>query len=464
MLKPIYFIPALILPEKSDRKSQNGPNTPNISDSIVVNIMLRYLVPQEAVRLLLTCWRFSRLDSEEYWNTLCKWQSPLNWDSDPFCHQIRQIQDQPQNQSQRKLAYHRLCGLRVQKSQEPWKLKTVIDLPSILRPLAETHINCHILYNGTLVVGLKDSIEILSCAGIKIATIPHPKYYDSIPIPGEGRGFVTRAWNDHRAYIWSATGQQIAVLEHHAIVIALLVFSNGEILTQSNNAKIHRWTPDGKLVVTYHFDVPITDFRVFKGQEILVTMTSDGPIVIWSREGEQIATLDHPHCTDMDIFKDGRIVTISADKQVKIWSPDYTFLSTFTHPSTSIGAMYVKILRNENIVTVRRYEEYLCLWSPTGELIATLNHPDWISPPILTLSNGFATNCFDDKMRIWSMTGHLIATLGGRGSRVKAILGKIDGEIITYDWNKRRIHVWTADVERLLRARGIWDQVACVVS
>lgn len=429
----------------------------DLSNSIALSIMTHYLVPKEAIRLLWTCRHFNCLNSAGLWQSLCKWQSPLSWDRDPFHHQIRQIQEQ----LQRKLAYHQLYNLRIYKSPEPWKLKTVIDLKSILRLSSNRSIiyGC-LLYNGNIFVGLENSIEILSRTGAKVTTIPHPKYYASWPMLGGG--LITCARDDTQAYIWSFTGELIAILKHSAVVTSVRVFLDGDILTLSDDAKIHRWSPDGKLVITY--DVQNKSYEML-GKGTLVITPLNGPILLLSREGNQIATLDSPHYTGIDIFRDGRIVTISWDKQAKIWSPDGTLLSTFTHPSTSTGSsMYVRVLPNDNIVTLREYENYICLWSPTGELMATLAHPDWIRSPILTLSNGFVTQCFDSKMRIWSLTGHLIANLGERRFKVNSILGKADGEIVTYDWNKQMIHMWSVDVESLMRARNIWDQMPCVVT
>jgi WD40 repeat protein len=454
---------------------------------VVLEIM-SYLRSPEAVCLMSTC-RYFHFDF--FWQVLCKLQSPVSWKDDPFHCKIALIQ----NSAKRALCYNRLFALRMQKRQEPWKMKVI---PNFLYDLAsEPLFYCNtlaILSNGNIVTGNHD-IEIWSRAGLRVKTISIPGDDDSNKISCivaiQGGGFITTMqyprpqtcmWcYRYQAYIWSDAGKLIAALNHDGLVTCLATFPNGEILTGSEDTKVRRWTPDGKLVMTYHGHTKkILEIAILR-DGTFATASEDDTVIVWSLDGNPIATLEplqyqgpdknpyigpHLDLASLASLQNGNLATISGLGKGVIWSPDGKPISTFEHRGSFSPEMRVKVLLNDNIITVGDRSKCFGFWTPEGKAIGLIGslegHTGRITSTV-PLPYGFITTSEDHTACIWSLSGSLVATLKGHKEKVTAAAPFSNGDIATLGWD-RRICIWSADVEGLLGIQSVWNKATCAVS
>lgn len=471
LLAPLSYLSSILFNQRAQQTS--APLTQNIAikitPTVLLDIMTRYLRPQEAASFLLTCRHFRYL-----WQPLCKIQS-LNWNHDPF-HLA--IQSRTQGEVIQALAYNHLYRLRAQGQEDPWKLKATSHIRS-----SDLGLEVMALSNGNIAIihrsdQGRDEITIWSSSGARLSI---SKTQNTIlfhaALPGGGlvtQGYPGKSKADHHAHIWSATLELLATINHNKWIYCIAVLPNGDILMGSRDNHVYRWSATGELLMTYTGHTSTITCIAILPNEGFVTGSLDKTAIIWSSmDNKPVQILrghtEYIHC--IAILQDGNVITGSKwgagtdDGAAIIWSPNGKPALILKAPLKP-GFEEIVVLSNGNIITRDNSgrEASVCLWSSSSKLVKIFDSVEFIT----ALPYGFITvsNTIDhvgtSTAHIWSLAGNLVATLGRwpktRISNVEVLLNGDIAILTSFRGSLEDVmRIFTVNIECLTRTRRSCD-------
>lgn len=137
-----------------------------------------------------------------------------------------------------------------------------------------------------------------------------------------------------KVYVWNTAGEQLAILSaQKGFKTAELSPDSKYILTVSADSMTQLWSNRGKLLTFSKAKTSLAFFLpAFTPNLLLVSATAPGEALIWRRDDSTSVTLKHGTPITKLAFSDNgeRIFTISDNGRVKIWNRDGILLSSTT--------------------------------------------------------------------------------------------------------------------------------------
>jgi hypothetical protein len=322
-------------------------------------------------------------------------------------------------------------------------------------------------------------LRLWSSDGLALAELRgHTKMVNGALLMPDGR---ILSWsNDQTLRLWSSDGLALAELRGHTkMVNGALLMPDGRILSWSDDQTLRLWSSDGHplAVLSGHVKPIRTVFLMPDGRIKSWSYHFDDPI-LWSSDGERIFyrgnDLPPVFLPDAQSIKslsglqgnlillDGRILSWSSGRHILLQFVD----ERSSHLSFRDREMYRYYSQESSLLTLKNkrilswsQDKTLTLWSPNGQLLATLTGHTREVTGAVQLADGRVLSWSDDHtLRLWSPDGHPLAELSGHTSRVIGVSQLADGRLLSWtDGGYSQDHtlrLWSSDGQPLATLIG----------
>ena len=242
----------------------------------------------------------------------------------------------------------------------------------------------------------------------------------------DGQSLAT-AGADATVKLWTLDGTLITSLEGHRFPVGKLLFSpDGEFLItgefseppQNKPVIAKLWRTDGRLIATLdgHSDF-LFGVQFTPDSKTAITGGWEGKIQTWQTEDGTLLKSWQAHTAgginDLQVSPDGKLlVSVSDDNTIKLWTLDGELLQTLRGHRDD--ALKVKFSPDGKILASVGEDNTVRLWQLDGKLITTLEgHQDWVgdldfSPDGRTIVSASR----DGTAKLWSFSLDTLMTQG----------------------------------------------------
>jgi WD40 repeat protein len=290
----------------------------------------------------------------------------------------------------------------------------------------------------------------------------------------DGHTFIS-VGGDTTVKFWNLDGSMLQTFYGHTDGVLDVATSNDgkAIASASADGTIKLWDRDGLLLRTlYGHDKevygavfsPIPPTPLTKGGEggILASVSGDGTVKLWKRNGTLIKTLkghtDVIH--GLSFSPDGQtFVSASWDKTIKLWSRDGTLQATLQGHNGKVYA--ASFSPDGQLIASASGDGTVKLWQRDGTLIKTLTgHTDVVHSATFSPDGQLIASASHDRtIKLWSRDGKLLNTLIGHTNWVHDVNFSPDGQTIASASHDRTVKLWNREGKLLRNLTGHTDKV-----
>ncbi|NJN92350.1 MAG: AAA family ATPase, partial [Leptolyngbyaceae cyanobacterium SL_5_14] len=289
--------------------------------------------------------------------------------------------------------------------------------------------NAEILATGSW----DNTIRLWNLDGLFSKTLEgHSDRVVDVTFSPDGQMIISGSW-DKTARLWNLKDALPQILQHNGLV-------NGAV-----------FSPDNQLIITVGAD----------------SVTVDGIITIWNRNGNQLKTFKghNAYIRDVDFSPDSQFFATAGgelDPTVKLWNRDGQLIKTLQGHADAVYG--VSFSPNGEIIASSSKDNTVKLWNRDGQLLTTLEgHNGWVWNVSFSPDNQIIASASEDQsVKLWSQDGTLLETLQGHSARVTDVAFSPDGQIIATGSADATVKLWNRTGELLTTLEGHADRVMSV--
>ena len=193
--------------------------------------------------------------------------------------------------------------------------------------------------------------------------------------------------------------------------------------------------------------------------ELIASASKDDSIKLWSREGEELQTIEKAHeggVYSVSFSPDGKIIaSAGADNQVKLWSRDGVLLKTLQGHSDRV--YHLSFSPDGQTLATASWDNTVKLWSRDGLLLQTLKgHSNSVfGVSFSPVGQLIATVSEDGTIKLWSPDGALLKTFNGHNSQpITSVSFSPDGQRLASASVDHTIQLWSRDGKLIETFKG----------
>lgn len=195
-------------------------------------------------------------------------------------------------------------------------------------------------------------------------------------------------------------------------------------------------------------DKGVTSLSFSRDSQTIASSSHDGTIILWHRDGSQIATLKgHTDIVNSVRFNpvDGQtLVSGSLDKTVRLWRRDGTLLKTLDGHGIIMSVCFSP---NGQLIAASGGDNTVRLWQLDGKPLAVLTgHKGRINSISFSRDGQTIASASSDRtVKLWQRNGSSIKTLKGHQSEVFNVSFSPDGQMIASTGADDTVKLWQKD-------------------
>ena len=274
----------------------------------------------------------------------------------------------------------------------------------------------------------------------------------------DGQRLVTVDFNG-TARLWDLGGREGARPTHEAGVRAVTFSPDGQVLATASWDKTARlWDLQREEPVPFYVGKGIERIQFSPDWQALA-MASKKEVLLWDRQGRELARLDYEgEVTAMVFSPEGQVLaTVSDDKTVRLWDRQGKELARLTHEDNVRSVRFSP----DGQVLATASEKEVRLWDRQGRELARLRHEDSIRILIFSPEGQVLATVSDDKtVRLWDRQGRELARLTHEDN-VRSVRFSPDGQVLATASEDKTARLWDRQGRELARLNH-WDPVTWV--
>ncbi len=292
------------------------------------------------------------------------------------------------------------------------------------------------------------SAKVWDVSTVELASVAEPSHsaFEAVAYSPDGQYFATGG-SSNAVVLWEVsdgTPRLSRTFSGNTDRVTDIAFSRDgrSLLSGSEDGTAILWSLDGDKIATLSGNMErVYAVAISPNGKTLATGSNVGTAVLWNRKGELQATCSgHTDEVRAVAFSpDGQtLLTGSRDRTLKLWNLEGDEIRTFSGHSGDVTAVSFSpdgttILSGDNsgktILWSVEGEEWLTLESPgSGAVNAVAFSPD--GEYYLTAHGGFYSRNNDNNVRLWNSGGELIFTFGGHQKFVTDATFSLSGDTV----------------------------------